>query len=167
MRVIIVIIVFVLLILGLFFMFGRDHGVQEAEVIKEPITSRDVEMAPLSDDVRIREAEVREKTAKAGAEMRVMVVALSAYKIDNNALPDSLYNLTTPIAYILKELPVDPFTRNSHFGYRIEENGEYILWSIGPDGIDNDGKMEYDRASGLTGSGDIIFRQSDAPSGLR
>ena len=60
------------------------------------------------------EAQMRSKVARVNADMRSMVTAIEAYRVDTNRypphrdLPSDLQVLTTPIAYITS-LPEDPF----------------------------------------------------------
>jgi prepilin-type N-terminal cleavage/methylation domain-containing protein len=60
------------------------------------------------------EAQMRSKVARVNADMRSMVTAIEAYRVDTNRypphrdLPSDLQVLTTPIAYITS-LPQDPF----------------------------------------------------------
>jgi type II secretion system protein G len=60
------------------------------------------------------EAQVRSKVARVNADMRSLVTAIEAYRVDTNKypphrdLPSDLQALTTPVAYITS-LPEDPF----------------------------------------------------------
>jgi hypothetical protein len=38
----------------------------------------------------------------------------------------------------------------------VNDQEGWILWSVGPDGIDNDGEIEYDPTNGSTSGGDIV-----------
>ena len=62
-------------------------------------------------------------------------LALRAYFRDHNAYPNSLNNL---IPTYLKSIPVDPLGTGP-FKYRTTGKS-YLLYSIGPDGVDNGGK---------------------------
>jgi prepilin-type N-terminal cleavage/methylation domain-containing protein len=60
------------------------------------------------------EAQMRSRVARVNADMRSMVTAIEAYRVDTNKypphrdLPSDLQVLTTPVAYITS-LPEDPF----------------------------------------------------------
>jgi Type II secretion system (T2SS), protein G len=165
MRVIIAFVIFVLiLIAGYFIFFNSDDSRQESAVFTAAVPGRSVEPAPLPENMRMREVEIRQRAAKAGGQMKLLAVALGAYKADNGAYPKSLNDLTTPIAYILKGIPLDPFAENLPLSYKVEENGDWLLWSVGPDAMDAGGRVEYDQEAG---TGDILFRTSDAPSRIR
>jgi prepilin-type N-terminal cleavage/methylation domain-containing protein len=67
------------------------------------------------------EAQVRAKVARVKADMRTLATALEAYNVDTNKYPpgrepntggdqtNSLFRLTTPIAYVTSSSMVDPF----------------------------------------------------------
>jgi type II secretion system protein G len=94
------------------------------------------------------EAQVRSKVSRAAADMRTLALALEAYRVDGNALPDpraaeiGTYNLlgrlsplTTPVAY-LSSVPEDPFTHRYHDGAQLIEvgrnrNGRAYLYGRG------------------------------------
>lgn len=66
----------------------------------------------------------------------MMMYALRAYKIDNGHYPENL-NALVPI--YLPKIPIDPYDGVAPIQYQLRGN-KYLLWSIGPDGIDNHGK---------------------------
>jgi len=61
--------------------------------------------------------------------------ALHAYKLNNGKYPASLKVL---LPSYLKSVPVDPYDGIEPLHYKLQGN-QYLLWSIGPDGIDNHG----------------------------
>lgn len=63
-------------------------------------------------------------------------VALRAYKLDHGAYPAALSAL---VPGYLKSVPADPFARSGPLRYKII-GGKYVLYSVGPDGIDDGGK---------------------------
>jgi tetratricopeptide (TPR) repeat protein len=72
--------------------------------------------------------------------------------------PDYLDNLPAldPQA---EDFPTDPFFHESPYRYLHFENPEeYVLYSVGPDGNDQWGEMEFDPAQGEEGEGDILRR---------
>jgi len=68
--------------------------------------------------------------------MLATAYALRAYHLDHGAYPGRLDALT-PV--YLKQVPLDPFTTRATLRYRTTAKG-YLLYSIGPDGIDDGGK---------------------------
>lgn len=75
------------------------------------------------------------------AQMRLLTVtlALRAYKSDHGAFPANLDTLITE--KYLVQVPVDPFSSNGAIPmrYRFDNEKSYV-YSIGPDGVDNDGQ---------------------------
>jgi outer membrane lipoprotein-sorting protein len=101
---------------------------------------------------------VEQSLAKVKADMRTLSVALEAYTIDWNKCPPSLIpSLTTPVAYVT-EVPIDPFTveKKRPYNYRTVDPKNWELWSIGPDGKDDQGGIWYDPAKGFVSPGDIV-----------
>lgn len=81
----------------------------------------------------------RNRVAQAKANIRMLQSSLEQYFIDNQRYPDSLVELTTPIAYI-GSIPYDPFAEPQntiHYRYfkdPVENSNQwYILLSNGPD----------------------------------
>lgn len=70
-------------------------------------------------------------------------IALQAYKLERGAYPQTLRGL---VPGFLPRVPIDPFSGIAPLRYRRTKN-TYILWSIGPDGIDDGGKPVVDAAS--------------------
>jgi hypothetical protein len=71
-------------------------------------------------------------------------LALHAYNLDHGTYPASLEALVP--AY-LPAVPKDPFSKNSLLRYKAKSNGRsYLLYSIGPDAIDNGGSPMEDDA---------------------
>ena len=105
------------------------------------------------------ETAVRAGASRARTDMRSLAVALESYQIDHNAYPPALApNLTTPIAYI-RYIPFDPFsTEAKTMRYELTEGKRWLLWSVGPDRVDDKGKIEYDPANGTVSKGDITRR---------
>lgn len=63
------------------------------------------------------------------------IYALRAYKIDNGHYPK---NLKALVPTYLHKIPIDPFDGIAPLHYQLQGD-KYLLWSIGPDGIDNQG----------------------------
>ena len=72
----------------------------------------------------------------ATASVAVMTMyALHAYKLDNGHYPKNLKKL---VPTYLHKVPIDPFNGIAPIRYRLQGN-KYLLWSIGPDGVDDHG----------------------------
>jgi len=113
------------------------------------------------------------------AENRLLMTAcaLRAYKLDHGGYPASL-SLLVP-AY-LHAIPLDPFTASSPLTYRLtpspfqgEGRGEvsaeksYILYSVGPDTIDNGGQAVIEAPSGSNSDGRVqIESKGDIVAGI-
>ncbi len=63
-------------------------------------------------------------------------IALQGYKMEHGSYPAALDKL---IPTYLSRVPNDPFTANSQITYR-RSGSTFILYSIGPDGVDDGGK---------------------------
>ena len=63
-------------------------------------------------------------------------LALRAYRVEKGAYPDKLTDL---VPTYLHSLPKDLFATRGTFGYRREGN-RYVLWSVGPDSKNDQGK---------------------------
>ncbi len=71
----------------------------------------------------------------AGNALWLTALALRAYKLEHNAYPTKLQEL---VPNYLKQVPADPFGGGEALRYKRAGNS-YVLWSIGPDGIDDVG----------------------------
>lgn len=72
----------------------------------------------------------------AGNALWLVNLAMRAYKSENGAYPAQLKEL---VPRYLKQIPQDPFGRGEPLRHQKRGN-TYLLYSIGPDGIDNGGK---------------------------
>jgi hypothetical protein len=92
--------------------------------------------------------------------LRSTQTALEAYHVDNNRYPDILQELVSPVAY-LTSVPRDPLfengTKNLQY-YAIPEKDAYVLYSVGPDGLDDSGIVIYDPTNGTTSRGDLVLK---------
>ena len=86
---------------------------------------------------------------QANAALTHLVFALEAYHRDKGNYPEALDNL---LGHYIDEMPLDPFS-GMPFRYIIEPEG-YLLYSVGPNGIDEEG-----RGSGDIPRGDDIRRR--------
>jgi hypothetical protein len=62
-------------------------------------------------------------------------LALRLYRLEHGAYPESLEALAPRY---LATVPADPFALNAALRYR-RKGSKYVLYSIGPDGVDNGG----------------------------
>lgn len=84
----------------------------------------------------------------------LLFLAAIAFKDRFGSYPASLSELRSRLEW---EIPQDPFS-GKDFGYRQEGDG-FTLWSIGPDLVDEGGRLKWGRHEGIDGrSGDIIWR---------
>jgi hypothetical protein len=88
-------------------------------------------------------------------------LAVERYQIVENRLPNSLAELTPKY---LPEVPTDPFD-DKDIRYRKEGDG-FVIYSIGPDRIDDRGKKQISRAARIDHpKGDIVFAVSRKSQG--
>ena len=68
-------------------------------------------------------------------------LALEAYRAEHSRYPATLAEL---VPRYLSEIPTDPFSLDGHpLRYRSEPSGDgCLLWSIGPDGVDDGGALD-------------------------
>lgn len=101
------------------------------------------------------------KIADDQAQMSMLTIfyALHAYHNEHKTFPKNLNEL---VPRYLDNVPNDPFTVSSPISYQLTDNN-YILYSVGPDGIDNKGVAINDTSAknpiSVTekSQGDIIF----------
>lgn len=87
---------------------------------------------PLMPGYRLRFNAAREKTQ---IDLMLLRFALRAYRVEKGAYPPDLAALT---GSYLKRIPTDDFASGAPYSYLLQ-NGDYQLWSIGPDAINNGG----------------------------
>jgi hypothetical protein len=80
--------------------------------------------------------EKRYRINDAGNALWLVSLALRAYRLENGAYPAQLKELAPRY---LKQVPADPFGGGEALRYRKQGN-TYVLYSIGPDAIDNGGR---------------------------
>ena len=95
--------------------------------------------------------------------LKALAVGFEAYRIDHGVYPDTMEQLLAPVAY-LKGYVEDPFrgagwtdprSRSLRMAYSPGYK-EILLYSIGPDGVDQSGRFPYNPANGLVSEGDIV-----------
>ncbi|MFP4498329.1 MAG: hypothetical protein ACLFQV_08975, partial [Vulcanimicrobiota bacterium] len=84
--------------------------------------------------------------------------ALNLYWQNHGVFPEKLEEIS-PV--YIDEVPADYFAADLKFKYK-PEKGSYLLYSVGPDGADNQGGTPFNMK---TGNGDIIFSltQNETP----
>ncbi len=87
------------------------------------------------------------------ASCRVLIAAERAL-LKWGRWPEDLAEITPRL---LKEVPIDPWSASGEpLQYRRENDG-FVLWSIGPDGIDNSGKVDSDNATSPGEGFDLVL----------
>jgi hypothetical protein len=89
-------------------------------------------------------------------ESTVAILALKRWQLENKEYPENLNELVT--AGLLKELPIDPFSDRPVVYKKM--NNDFILYSIGPNFIDDGGEPGMDRngrAAKWRDNGDMVF----------
>lgn len=110
-------------------------------------TSKDRGDPALSHDDRLKTV---------GADLARIEDRLRAYLQKEGRFPDHLGQLPTEEPLLSFS---DPFLEGSDYRYlRYEDPEEAILYSVGPDGVDQFGEEVYDPSSGAEGPGDIVRR---------
>ena len=73
-----------------------------------------------------------------------LVDAVNAYQAQTGRVPANLEELYTSWAEIHPDEaePFDPYD-GARFGYHIADNGEYWIWSVGPDAESDDDNIYY------------------------
>lgn len=86
--------------------------------------------------------------------MLELTLCLQIYRRENGVFPATLPAL---VGRDLAELPVDPFGKGEPIRYRLDlpKDGA-TLWSIGPDGTDDGGQLDWHTSGNQTG--DLIVR---------
>jgi hypothetical protein len=79
-----------------------------------------------------------------------VAVAMTRYRLDQGALPSKLDEL---VPKYLDAIPVDPF--DGHPLRLAVKDNQWIIYSVGPDGVDDGGADLY--AASTKGKGDVIF----------
>lgn len=88
---------------------------------------------------------------EAGDSLLRITLALRLYRMQTGHYPTVLSQLIT--AKIMKQLPTDPFDQSSSFHYHRLAADRFLLYSIGPDGDDDNG-----RGTGVENSTGLFYR---------
>jgi len=115
-------------------MDAKIENAQRPYLKQQPLTTSGYPLADamLPDDKRARWNWARSDTQS--VEIMTMY-ALRAYKMEKGHYPANLKEL---VPEYLKKVPIDPFDGIAPLHYQLQGN-KYLLWSIGPDGVDNHG----------------------------
>ncbi len=100
---------------------------------------------PVFDGARLKEADTKMQDR-----LMTAALALRAYQAEHGTFPEDLNALVS--GGYLKSVPVDPFSRtgDAPLPYRRLENRTHLLYSIGPDGKDNNGAPIQPEAGSTT-----------------
>jgi hypothetical protein len=95
------------------------------------------------------EAHDRERARQGLLELNL---ALQLYAREDGAFPETLAAL---VGAPLEEIPADPFGHGEPLRYRRAPDGSAVLWSIGPDGVDDDARVNLLTTPGT--KGDLVL----------
>lgn len=97
--------------------------------------------------------DVEQRFAEAETRLRQALIAcaLERYKLAHREIPESLTSL---VPSFLPDIPNDPMTGNP-FHYQRETEGNFMLWSVGPNGRDNHAVPHVRRRT----DGDWVWRK--------
>ena len=97
------------------------------------------------------EAVTREKVSLARFDLLILSTAWKIYTLEHNAEPEKPEALAPDL---LPEIPRDPFAQDGR-PYASKPR----LYSVGPDGTDQEGDILYDPTNGAMSSGDIFYQE--------
>jgi uncharacterized RDD family membrane protein YckC len=105
----------------------------------------------------------RANVARAVSEMQRMKSRLEEHYYRYNRYPLS-GEFRSFLRSGLGRIPTDPFNKGLPYRYR-SDGSEFVLWSIGPDRVDNAAMVPYDplRIRGFQQEGDIIVYSDEGP----
>ena len=129
--------------------------IREARVIQEETETDEVRRFQVTPSWIASTAESSLHVAQSVARRRAAeaAIAVERFRRHHGEYPKRLYQL---VPDFLPEVPEDPFT-GEPLRYLIEENG-YVVYSVGPDGVDDGGKSDDSRGP------DLVFRVSRPPA---
>ena len=109
---------------------------------------------------KVFDQSLESKIKAANNRLDMTVAALKAYRNDNMKYPPYLDALVSPVSY-LGVVPVDPLSENGTDSLKyipINNQDGYMIYSVGPDGVDDKGLVNYYENNGLRSTGDIVRR---------
>jgi hypothetical protein len=86
---------------------------------------------------------IKETSDRTFTSLLMASFALRAYRLDHGAYPHKLSDI---VPGYLNAVPIDPFSANLPMQYRLK-GASYVLYSVGPDGVDNGGTPFVNRES--------------------
>ncbi|MBW1772021.1 MAG: ankyrin repeat domain-containing protein [Deltaproteobacteria bacterium] len=102
---------------------------------------------------RLSRYSIRPHFAQAHVGLQNLALAVSAFYRENDRYPSRYMEL---LPGYIREIPIDPF--DGKFLKMSAVDGGMILYSVGPDFKDDNGKIEYAYPYGEKKTGDILFR---------
>lgn len=122
------------------------------------------------------EAQVRSKVSRSRTDHRSLATAIEAYYVDNNAYPPSIEILHQGAVKYLSTSFTDPYAASPNIPMRYligpealqrakesglvppdyQDSSFWIVYSVGPDGVDDGGRILYDPTNGTVSRGDIV-----------
>jgi len=115
-------------------------------LLSDPGDPFSAQFAPVMEDSRFLTA--RNESANL---LLLGVLALRSFQLEHSTYPTNLSELVP--AY-LKQVPVDPFASGEPLRYR-RTGSTYVLWSIGPDGVNNNGRAINDNSPVSSGEAGV------------
>jgi hypothetical protein len=106
------------------------------------------------DSERMRDTLAKEPYYESQFGLLAVSLALRAYKLEKGGYPNNLFEL---IPDYLERIPDDPFAPRRALQYRTEQTN-YVLYSVGPDRVDNGGTESTNRFFETNQKGDIRLR---------
>jgi beta-lactamase regulating signal transducer with metallopeptidase domain/tetratricopeptide (TPR) repeat protein len=99
------------------------------------------------------EASTRDYVMQAKRDILRIQIALERYRNFNGHYPDILKVVE---GRWIDELPVDPFSGKPFIYHPFDNATKYVLFSVGPDGVENDEPIPYDPRNGTISPGEIF-----------
>ena len=109
--------------------------------------------------------ESERRLAKARTALERVSTGMEAYVVDHSVWPEEWRQITTPIAYV-RAVPQDPYAVGRALRWEKMAGGKSVVYSIGPDGVDQRGTVDYDPTNGAKSAGDLVFRFTQDPVAL-
>jgi hypothetical protein len=101
---------------------------------------------------RYAEGQARVTRTRAMARLTQTLAGMLLYRAQKGNYPGSQEELSS----VMQVVPLDPFIEKN---FKYANAGAYrLLYSVGPDMVDNGGTTPYDPTNGTVSSGDVIVR---------
>jgi hypothetical protein len=117
-------------------------------------------LAPVFERSRLNEAR-----NDAGSALLLIALALHAYQQEHMEFPTTISQLAPEY---LQKIPVDPYDAGKPLHYHLaDKNGQkYLLYSIGPDGVDNLGRVIEDKSKTDKSRYQVFDEKGDFVAGI-